>query len=76
MYLAKQFGAYRLNDIAKAFGLGHYGSVSNAISLLAGEGAGGSKVRKSVKLLLSIDLPPLPHSFLIEAGFKLSKFPA
>ena len=37
MYLAQQIGGHRLTEIAEAFGLKHYGGVSNAIYMIKQE---------------------------------------
>ena len=52
MYLAQEIGDYRLNDIAKRFGLAHYGGVSNAIYRVKQELIDDRKLMKTVKSII------------------------
>jgi chromosomal replication initiation ATPase DnaA len=53
MYLAQQIGGYRLTEIAEAFGLKHYGGVSNAIYMIKQEMEQDAKLNRSVNSIIN-----------------------
>jgi REP element-mobilizing transposase RayT len=53
MYLAQQIGGYRLTEIAEAFGLNHYGGVSNAIYMIKQEMEEDAKLNRSVNSIIN-----------------------
>jgi len=53
MYLAQKIGGYRLNDIANAFGLRHYGGVSNAIYMIRQEMEEDTKFNRKVNTIIN-----------------------
>ena len=53
MYLCQNNGGYRLSDIAKAFSLSHYGSVSYAIFSLKDEMAGSQILLDKINVIIN-----------------------
>lgn len=53
MYLAQYLGGYRLTEIAKVFGLKHYGGVSNAIYMIKQEMGLDIKMSRSVNSIIN-----------------------
>ena len=53
MYLAQHVGAHRLTDIAKVFGLKHYGGVSNAIYTFKQALQKNVKLRRDVNTIIN-----------------------
>ncbi|MDK1025047.1 MAG: transposase [Gammaproteobacteria bacterium] len=53
MYLAQHIGGYRLTEIAEAFGLKHYGGVSNAIHMIKQEMEADVKISRSVNDIIN-----------------------
>ena len=48
MYIARKYGDYRLQEIAEAFGLRHYGGVSSTLHLFAQELHNDPSLKKSI----------------------------
>ncbi len=53
MYLAQHLGGYRLVEIARAFGLNHYGGVSNAIYMLNQQMGEDRRLRHDIKSIIN-----------------------
>ena len=53
MYVAQKYGDYRLNEIAKAFGLSHYGGVSSAIHALSEELKTNDNLLREINIIIN-----------------------
>lgn len=53
MYLAQRVGGYRLGEIAEAFGLAHYGGVSNAIFMIKQEMDEDTKLSQEINTIIN-----------------------
>ena len=53
MYLAQHLGGHRLTDIARAFGLSHYGGVSYAIYRLKTEMEEDKRLSRTINLIIN-----------------------
>jgi REP element-mobilizing transposase RayT len=53
MYLAQHIGGHRLTEIAQAFGLSHYGGVSNAIYMLKAEMSEDKALSRTINTIIN-----------------------